>query len=228
MSKVLFARAAFLAMSIAVADTSYAADLYGQQPPAPAQGYGGFSNQSPAANWAGAYLGVTPGYSLGSLTNKVPGVGALKSSINGASIGGYGGVNALIMNNLIVGAEGDLNLSDQHNAQTNGTDFYKASSNWNGSVRGRLGASYDRYMPYVTAGLAFGNNTLNLNGAQDSTTQIGYALGAGIEGFATDRIVVRGEYIYEGFGDQTHNVAGKSINTNISSGLIRIGAGYRF
>jgi outer membrane immunogenic protein len=230
MSKVLFARGLAVAALLAATATAPAlsADLYGQQPPPPAQGYSGYSAQSPVANWAGAYLGISPGYSFGGLTDKIAGVGKIKSSINGASIGLYGGVNALIMNNLVVGAEGDINVSDQHNAQANGVDLYKASSTWNGSVRGRFGAALDRYMPFVTAGIAFGGNTLNVNGSSDSKAQVGFAIGAGMEGFVTDRIVLKGEFIYEGFGDQAHNVGGKSVNTNISSGILRIGAAYKF
>ena len=83
-------------------------------------------------------------------------------------------------------------------------------------------------LPFVTAGLAFGANTLSVNGAADSTTQVGFALGAGVEGMVTDRISLRGEFLYEGFGDQTHNVSGKSVNTNISTGILRIGAAYKF
>jgi len=229
MSKVLFTRA--LAVAVVVAGSAapaLSADLYVQQPPPPAQGYTGFSAQSPVANWAGAYLGIAPGYSFGGLSNKIPGTGKVKSSINGASIGIYGGVNAIVMNNLVVGAEGDLNLSDQRSAQTNGADFYKASSTWNGSVRGRFGAALDRFLPFVTGGIAFGGNTLNVNGSSSSTGQVGYALGFGLEGFVTDRIVAKGEFIYEGFGDQAHDVAGKTVNTNISSGILRIGAAYKF
>jgi len=230
MSQVLFARALAVATVavIAAAVPAKAADLYGQQPPAPAPSYSGYTGQSPVANWAGAYLGVTPGYAFGGLTNKIAGSNTLKSSINGASIGLYGGVNAIVMSNLVVGGEGDINISDQHSAQTNGADFYKASSTWNGSMRGRFGAAFDRYMPFVTGGIAFGGNTLSVNGSSNSTAQVGYAFGGGVEGFMTDRIVLKGEFIYEGFGDQTHNVGGRSVNTNISSGILRVGAAYKF
>jgi outer membrane immunogenic protein len=229
MSKVLFIRAfAAAAIAAGTAAPALSADLYGQQPPAPSQGYTGYTAQAPVANWAGAYLGISPGYSFGGLTNKIAGTGTVKSSINGASIGVYGGVNAIVMTNLVVGAEADLNLSDQHNAQTLGPDFYKATSSWNGSIRGRFGTALDRFMPFVTGGIAFGGNTLNVNGSSSSTGQVGYALGFGVEAFVTDRIVAKGEFIYEGFGDQTHDVGGKAVNTNISSGMLRIGAAYKF
>jgi outer membrane immunogenic protein len=227
MSHVLFARAG-LAMAIAAATLApaAAADLYGQQPPPPSTGYNSYA--SPVANWAGAYLGVTPGYSLGSVKNNVPGVGSIRNNFNGADIGIYGGVNAVIANNIIVGGEADINISDQRQTQVNAGNVYKTSSWWNGSIRARAGMGMDRYMPFVTAGLAFSDNTLNVNGASDSKGQVGWALGAGMEGFVTDRIVVRGEFIYEGFGTQTHNVAGTSIGTNASSGILRIGAAYKF
>lgn len=226
MSHVLFARAGIaLAAALATAAPAAAADLYGQAPP-PSSGYNGYS--SPVSNWAGAYLGVTPGYSLGSVKNSVPGVGSIRNNINGADIGLYGGVNAAISGNIIVGGEADISLSDQRQTQVNAGNVYKTSSWWNGSIRARAGMAMDRYMPFVSAGLAFSDNTLNVNGASDSKAQVGWALGAGMEGFVTDRIVVRGEFIYEGFGSQNHAVAGTNIGTNISSGILRIGAAYKF
>jgi len=231
MSQVLCARAFAVAIlgTVAVAATpALSADLYGQQPPPPNQGYAGYSGQSPIANWAGAYLGLTPGYSFGNLRNRIAGSNTLKSSINGADIGIYGGVNAVISNNIVVGGEGDISLSDQRNTQTNGLDVYKASSNWNASLRGRAGMAFDRFLPFVTAGVAFGGNTLSVNGSSDSVAQVGFAVGGGLEGFVTDRIVLKGEFVYEGFGDQTHNVGGKSVGTNISTGILRIGAAYKF
>ncbi len=227
MSHVLFARASIvLAAALATVAPATAADLYGQAPPPPSAGYNSYS--SPVSNWAGAYLGVTPGYSLGSVKNNVPGVGGLRNNMNGADIGIYGGVNAVVSGNVVVGGEADINLSDQRQTQVNAGNVYKTSSWWNGSIRARAGMSMERYMPYVTAGLAFSDNTLSVNGASDSKGQVGWALGAGMEGFVTDRIVVRGEFIYEGFGTQNHSVAGTNIGTNISSGILRIGAAYKF
>jgi outer membrane immunogenic protein len=232
MSQVLCARAFAVAVlgtvATVAATPALSADLYGQQPPPPNQGYAGYTAQSPVANWAGAYLGVTPGYSLGGLRNRIAGSNTLKSSINGADIGIYGGVNAIVANNIVVGGEGDISLSDQRNTQTNGLDVYKAYSSWNASLRGRAGFAIDRFLPFVTAGVAFGDNTLNINGTSDSSTQVGFALGAGLESFITDRIILKGEFVYEGFGDQQHNIAGKSVGTNISTGILRIGAAYKF
>ncbi|MDR3496377.1 MAG: outer membrane beta-barrel protein, partial [Ancalomicrobiaceae bacterium] len=211
-----------------IAAPACAADLNAPQPYPPAQPYAGFTQASPMANWAGAYLGANAGYSFGNLSNSVPGVGKLSSSINGALIGVYGGVNAVLSGNIIVGAEGDLNLSDQRNTQTNGFDSYKGTSSWNGSVRGRVGTAIDRFMPFATAGLAFGENKLTVNGATDSASQVGLAIGAGVEGFVTDRITLKGELLYEGFGDVSHTIGGTTYKTNISSGIFRIGAAYKF
>jgi outer membrane immunogenic protein len=231
MSQVSFTRNAIALTALGLATIgapAFAADLNAPQPYPPAQPYAGYTQQSPVANWAGAYLGVNAGYSFGSLSNTVPGAGKLSSSINGALIGVYGGVNAVLSGNIIVGAEGDLNLSDQRNTQTNGFNTYKGASAWNGSVRGRVGTAIDRYMPFLTAGLAFGENKLTVHGVADSASQVGLAIGGGLEGFVTDRITLKGELLYEAFGDVSHTISGNTFKTNISSGIFRIGAAYKF
>ncbi|MDR3375421.1 MAG: outer membrane beta-barrel protein [Ancalomicrobiaceae bacterium] len=232
MSQVSFTRNAIALTALGLVTfgaPAWAADLNAPQPYPPAQPYAGYTQQSPVANWAGAYLGVHAGYSFGSLSNNVPGVGKLSSSINGALIGVYGGVNAVLSGNIIVGAEGDLNLSDQRNTQTDSFgNTYKGTSGWNGSVRGRVGTAIDRYMPFLTAGLAFAENKLTVDGVSDSASQVGLAIGAGLEGYVTDRITLKGELLYEGFGDVSHTVLGQTVKTNISSGIFRIGAAYKF
>ena len=167
MSTVSFARAAAAVAVLTVfASPALSADLYGRQPyPPPAQPYAGYTQQSPVANWAGAYLGLHAGYAFGSLANSVNGLGTLNSSINGAQIGIYGGINAVLNANIIIGAEADLNLSDQRQTQTSGTDQYRGASSWNGTIRGRLGTTFDRFMPFVTGGLAFANQRLSVAGA---------------------------------------------------------------
>eukprot|EP01037_Dinobryon_pediforme_P021502 gene21502-22382_t len=98
MSSVSFARCAALAAVVLVGTTASAgsADLYGTKPYPPAQPFAGYTQQSPVANWAGAYLGVEAGYSFGTLTDKIDAPATLKNNINGAQIGLYGGVNAVL------------------------------------------------------------------------------------------------------------------------------------
>ena len=54
---------------------------------------------------------------------------------------------------------------------------------WFGTVRGRLGYAYDRFLPYVTGGLAYGNIEANpsFGFTSASTTNAGWTIGAGVE-----------------------------------------------
>jgi len=95
------------------------------------------------------------------------------------------------------------------------------------SVRGRIGFSFDRILPYVTAGLAYGNVefTSNAPAGSDSQFQFGWTAGAGVEAALTDYVSARVQYTYSDLGSDAFltNVAG---GANLDLGgihLIRAG-----
>ena len=141
MSRVSFAIA--VATVVVAASPSIAADMYGGNRTAPAYG-GGYqdSGSTPAASWHGAYAGGALGYGWGN------------GGLNGNHIGVYGGVNATVGSNVVVGGEADVNMSGQRSATVEGGNLRENFSNWNGSVRGRVGVAIDRFLPYATAGIA--------------------------------------------------------------------------
>lgn len=211
MSRVSFALA--IAGAFAVVSPSLAADLYGSQPAA--QPY--FAPPAPASNsWTGAYAGVQGGHAWG------------PNSLNGTQLGVYGGVNANVGQNVVAGVEGDLNISGQTGDHIVGGNLYKYQSDWNGSIRARLGVGFDKVMPYATGGIAFADDTLKALGTSSANTKIGYAAGAGVEGQVTDHITLKGEYIHEGFGRSTHTVGGLPASSSVNSNILRGGAAYRF
>lgn len=225
MSRVSFATL-FTAAVAASATPAFAADMYGGRPaPAP---YAGYSSPSPVANWAGAYLGVQLGYAWGSVKNTHATNGTGKGSLNSAAFGIYGGVNTMLTTNFVLGAEADLNLAGQGNSMTLGGVPYRNESDWHGTIRARLGVAFDRIMPFATAGLAFGENWVRRNGAEDSTTDIGLALGAGIEGLVTDNISVKVEYMHLDFGKTNLSPGGAGVNTSLTNNILRAGVAYRF
>ncbi len=58
----------------------------------------------------------------------------------------------------------------------------KTSDDWLGTVRGRLGYAADRFMPFVTGGVAFGDVKASTPGFGSATnTQAGWTIGAGLE-----------------------------------------------
>jgi outer membrane immunogenic protein len=212
MSRVSFALA--VAAGLAAISPSFAADMYGAPPAAP---YGGYAPPPPAANtWTGAYVGVHAGHAWG------------PHDLNGSQLGVYGGVNANIGPNVIAGVEGDLNVSGQTAQHLVVGNLYKQQSDWNGTIRARLGVGFDKVMPYATGGIAFADDTLKALGTTSTNTRIGYAAGAGVEGQVADHITVKGEFIHEGFGRNSQVVGGIPTTTSLSNSILRAGAAYRF
>ena len=78
--------------------------------------------------------------------------------MSGGLIGGTIGYNWQI-NRIVVGAEGDIDWSG-----IRGTTILlcppgcTTRNYWLSTVRGRLGYAFDRFLPYVTAGLAVGEH----------------------------------------------------------------------
>ncbi|TBW34719.1 porin family protein [Siculibacillus lacustris] len=210
MSRVTLALA--VAASIAAIGPSLAADMYGAPPPAPGYGYAAPVASAPA--WNGPYLGGQVGHGWG------------PNSLDGLQVGVYGGINSTVGKNVVVGAEADLNISGQTADRVVSGNLYKYRSDWNGSIRGRVGVAFDKVMPYATGGVAFADNTLKALGRSSSTTSVGYALGGGVEGQVVDRVTLKGELIHEGFGRENHGIGGASSSVN--SNILRGGAAFHF
>src|SRR4051794_15544456 len=101
-------------------------------------------------DWNGLYGGVNAGYGMQDGTNA-----------GGFMWGGTIGYNVR-RGDLVLGAEGDYDWSNIRATSSNGPCAIAAtgcqlSNNWIATVRGRIGYAFERYMPYLTGGLAFGN-----------------------------------------------------------------------
>lgn len=213
MSRVFNALA--LAATLAAITPAAAADMYGSPAPSASFGFQDGGN-GPASQWSGAYVGGQLGYAWG------------KDGVHGPQGGVYGGVNAAVGPNVVVGAEADLNLSGQSRYTIVGGGLAKQSSDWNGTVRARAGVAFDKVMPYATAGFAFADDTVKALGANDTTTKLGYVVGAGVEGRITDKISMKGELMYMGFGGTNHVTSWATTGNNVSSTILRTGAAYKF
>jgi outer membrane immunogenic protein len=96
---------------------------------------------------------------------------------------------------------------------------------WLGTVRGRIGWAFDRWLVYGTGGVAFGGleasgditatngvESLTLT-ASDRRTHIGWAAGVGVEGLITPNLSAKIEYLYADLGRETHEGAGRVTGT---------------
>ena len=91
-------------------------------------------------------------------------------------------------------------------------------NNWLGTARGRVGYSWAQanswglIMPYVTGGLAFGNIEANQSGfGSVSDTNLGWTVGAGLEGAINRNWTAKVEYLYADLGDTNCGVPVCSI-----------------
>jgi outer membrane immunogenic protein len=124
---------------------------------------------------------------------------------------------------------------------------------WFGTVRGRVGPTITpTILVYATGGLAYGRvnstNTVsgtNITGTQgtntftltpvaasfsDSSTKIGWTLGAGLEGVLSGNWTGKIEYIYVDLG--TVSTSGAFLvsrfSSRITDNILRVGVNYKF
>ena len=116
-----------------------------------------------------AYIGGQIGYGWG----KSEFEDAFRVKPDGFLGGLYAGYNFDVGNNFILGVDGDItynNLKDNYSA-TDGdiAGDLESKLRWSGAVRARAGVAFDRFMPYIAGGVAFGSvkNTLSATDGVD-------------------------------------------------------------
>lgn len=184
-------------------------------------------------DWTGFYVGVNAGYGGGDAAHPfvltVPDGGggfddALTGSANITAGGFLGGVQAGFnyqMDQFVFGIEADVqgsNIAGVVDVSVTDTmgfigapgDTLNISAgtrlDWLATIRPRLGYAHDRFLVYVTGGLAYGATTsfvdVNVNGgapmfggdARRNTW--GWTAGAGLEYALTDNVSFKTEYLY--------------------------------
>jgi outer membrane immunogenic protein len=164
-------------------------------------------------SWIGPYLGVNLGYQWGSATNS----GANPSGIMGGIQGGYNWQ----IGQFVFGGETDIQLSDADDRFA----AWKFSNPWFGTLRGRAGYALNNVLLYATFGLAYGGGTVEIGGAKESNTHVGWAAGGGMEVGLTQNLSAKAEYLFVDLSDQRYVLFG---NTGFESSILRLGVNYRF
>jgi outer membrane immunogenic protein len=122
----------------------------------------------------------------------------------------------------VLGAETDINLSGADDVFAP----WKFSNPWFGTVRGRVGFSFNNVLCFGTGGLALGQLGATTFGVRVSHTNAGWTLGAGAEmGFAPNWSA-KIEYLYVDLASSNFVITGASNGYRF--GLIRAGVNYRF
>ena len=203
----------------------------------------------PFVNWTGIYLGVNAGYSFGASD--------WTDCITGGSTGGFGTYGFLFggtlganyqVGALVFGIEADGDRSDPSGfgtfTATSSTSLCAGAcitkNSWLGTVRGRVGYAFDRFLVYGTAGAAFGNVQASFsNDSVSSATEPGWTVGAGVEGAFAPHWTAKVEYLFVDLANGTcttdcaiANPNGAPLIPNIAvkfnESMVRAGVNYKF
>jgi outer membrane immunogenic protein len=214
------------ALLIAAISTASAADLrpYTKAPPPP---------PPPVFSWTGFYIGANIGGKWATFDHEVTGpattvsfTGNTNSSVIGGGQVGYNWQTGA----WVFGIEGDIDAQRFSRTRVIGTaigpfipgDFFTAESNWQASLRGRIGyAAWDRSLLYVTGGAAWTNlkGTVGLVGLGTFTgdrTITGGTVGLGYEYAFTNNLSLGIEGRWSFYGDRTFTAPVLGVSDKIS------------
>ena len=226
MKKLLLAAVGMSVLTLGVMSAD-AADIIRRRPPPPAPVY-----VPPPYNWTGFYVGIIGGGGFGHSTVSNA-FGATGFNTSGGLAGGTVGYNYQI-GQAVLGIEGDGDWSNIRGSTSSGICAgvsCEVRNDWLATVRGRLGYAYDRFLPYITGGAAFGDIKTSITGFNGSTTdKAGWTAGAGVEAAITGPWTAKIEYLYVDLGKATCGAVDCGVSTNASfhSHVVRVGVNYRF
>ncbi len=181
-------------------------------------------------NWTGFYAGINAGYGFGSSDWSAPVVATKPKGFLAGGTLGYNWQSGAI----VYGLEGDFDWSNVKDSVTCGGAFTcETSSNWLATFRGRVGYAFDRWMPYVTAGGAYGNVKASVSSAgvelaSGSNSQLGWTVGAGVEYAFMGNWSAKVEYLYVDLGSFNAAVAPAVNNVSFTENIVRAGLNYKF
>jgi outer membrane immunogenic protein len=183
-------------------------------------------------NWTGFYVGINGGGAWGHSTWSNP-AGTADADPSGGVVGGTLGYNYQ-MGQVVFGVEGDIDWSNIRGSTSTGIctgGTCETRNSWLATARGRIGYAFDRVMPFVTGGAAFGDIKATPVGlGSETTTNVGWTLGGGAEFAIAGPWTAKVEYLYADLGKGSCGVATCGIATDVSltTSLVRGGINYRF
>lgn len=193
MKKILIAGASALVL---MAGAAQAADLPNRRAAPSSPVYA-----TPMFTWTGFYVGVNAGYGFGEFTRD----GRNFDDPSGFIGGGQVGYN-MQFGQFVAGLEADLQYADL--GRNDNLGFIAAPGvyvsgargiEWFGTVRGRLGVAFDRFLVYATGGLAYGggdDNSFGFAANGNDDVEFGWTLGGGVEYAFTNNLTFRVEGLY--------------------------------
>ncbi|WP_245286879.1 carbohydrate porin [Bradyrhizobium sp. Tv2a-2] len=201
--------------------------------------------KAPALNrvydWTGFYIGGHFGYggaSLGAATNPLPLESIFFPHSPTGLIGGYQtGYNRELANHVVLGVEADASFTSPTDQAAVGRAPqvpFNTTLDYVGTLRGRLGYGYGRWMPYVTGGFAWGHTHADINDGSGAITghyQPGWTAGLGLEFAVSGNWTAKLEYDYIDLARQAYDLSSfglPGINVDPRIHLAKIGLNYQF
>lgn len=199
MKRSLIGSFAVLGLLLAAPLAAQAADLPMKAPPPP---------PPPVFTWTGGYLGINGGWAQDQTDTGA--VNLVQPATNSWLAGGHGGFN-FQSGFWVVGAEFDTDYM-RLNASApcaNPAFICHTTLQDQATIRARGGVAFDRFLFYVTGGLAMsnynGNTTLTVPGTvfPAFSSRIGWVAGVGAEYAVTNNWIVGVEWLHADYGQAT-------------------------
>lgn len=196
----------------------------------------------PVFSWSGVYIGGQVGYGWGTSSASDLGPttpGFIDSYGTSGIVGGaHIGYNYQI-SQFVFGLEGDVNGSTERGsgfdpALGNTLSIHK---NYDASIRGRIGYSFDRVLVYATGGGAYGDFRTSYAGpggfdGDFNNGRFGWTVGGGIEYAIDNNWSVRAEYRYTDYGHLNNlplaTYAGDAVSQHLRDNRVQAGFSYKF
>jgi outer membrane immunogenic protein len=195
---------------------------------------------APAFSWTGIYVGGNVGYGWGrtrgtaatSAPGGLPGQSDLDGIVGGGQIGANYQVGAWVF-----GIEADYQGASVDGSKTAGAFTDTAEVERYGTLRGRIGYAWDRWLAYGTGGYAFGART-NYNfvtpaafSGAGSRDLDGWAAGGGLEYAFAPNWSAKVEYMHVNLDTKAFTslpCVAASCRVGADIDTVRLGVNYRF
>ena len=220
-----------LACVVLGAASAHASDLPARSSPPPWQA---------PFSWTGFYAGINGGYAWGQSSWSDPAVGANSGNFDtsGGLLGGQLGYNWQT-GPVVLGVETDMDWLNAKGSTAglggvcavDGGGLCQTQQNWLGTTRARVGYAFDRWLPYVTGGVAYGDIQAVQPTGTTSATNAGWTAGAGLEYGINRNWSAKVEYLHIDLGTATFMGAASKTQTlaaPVTDELVRAGVNYHW
>jgi outer membrane immunogenic protein len=188
----------------------------------------------PAFTWTGGYLGINGGWAQDNTDTTAPNF-VQPSAKNGWLGGGHGGFN-FQFGTWVLGGEFDADYMRLNASAPCFNPAFTCNTTLENqfSIRARGGVALDRFLFYVTGGVAMtdynGNTTLIPPGTvfPGTSSRTGWIAGVGAEYAVTRNIILGLEYLHADYGKATMTYDAPYPSVLVTDDVVRARLSYKF